>query len=195
ERVLGRHGEHNLIAEERLENDAAMTPRRTDDAQLELALRDPLDHGLRVGDREGDGDTGVRALELAEENRNDRANRPRGRADVGRAAELAAVGRLQLVDELLLELEHPLSAAVESRAGLGRLDAAPGAVEQLAAEALLERADLQADGRLGDAEPLRRMREALALDNRAERRELARVHKQSLSADEAQGDPRRGATC
>src|SRR5205814_929077 len=87
-------------------------------------------------------------------------------------------------DQLLLQLRQPLRAAVEREPGLGRLDAAAGAVEQPAVEALLERAHLQADGRLRDAEPLRRLREALQLDDRAERSKLARVHKESLSAEE-----------
>ena len=48
-------------------------------------------------------------------------------------------------------------------------------------EPLLERPDLQADRRLGDAEPLCRLREASPLDDRAEGRELTCVHKPILS--------------
>ena len=47
-------------------------------------------------------------------------------------------------------------------------------------ELLLERPDLHAHGRLGDAETLGRLREAPQLDNRAEGYELARVHKPTL---------------
>ena len=50
-------------------------------------------------------------------------------------------------------------------------------------EPLLERPDLQADGGLGDAEPLGRLREAAPLDDRAEGGELARVHKRILSME------------
>src|SRR5262245_15275555 len=110
-----------------------MAPRSADDAELDLALGHPLDDRLRVGDRQRDSHAWVRALELAEEHRDDGAAGACRRADVERAAELAAVGSLELVHELLLELQHPLGAAVEGGARLGRLDAAAGAVEQLAA--------------------------------------------------------------
>ena len=82
-----------------------------------------------------------------------------------------------LVEQLPLEREHALRAPVETVARLGRLHAPARAVEQLLPEALLERADLLADRRLRDAEPLSRLGEALALDDGAERRQLARVHK------------------
>ena len=109
------------------------------------------------------------ALELAEQDRDDRAARAGRGADRERAAELAGLALLELLDQLLLELQHPLRAAVEREPGLGRLDAAAGAVEQPAVEPLLERADLEADGRLRDPEPLGRLGEALQLDHRAER--------------------------
>src|SRR5437773_5190464 len=81
---------------------------------------------------------------------------------------------------MLLRREQALRRRVEPAAGLRRFDTAPGAVEKLPAEPLLERADLQADGRLGHSQPLRGLREALPLDHRAERGELTRVHKHSL---------------
>ena len=88
-----------------------------------------------------------------------------------------------LVEQLLLELQHALRAAEQPHPGLGRLDAAAGAVEQLRAEALLERPHLERHGRLRDAEPLGGLREAPPFDDRAERGELARVHKRILSQD------------
>jgi len=81
---------------------------------------------------------------------------------------------------LLLEGEEPLRAAIETDAGFGGLDAPPRAVEELLAEPLLERADLETDRGLRDTEALSRLREALELDDRAERCELARVHKRIL---------------
>jgi len=69
---------------------------------------------------------------------------------------------------VLLGGEQALRRGVEPAAGLGRLDPATRAVEQLAPEALLERADLQADGRLSHPEPLGRHGEALPLDHGAE---------------------------
>ena len=79
---------------------------------------------------------------------------------------------------------------VEPEAGFGRLDPAARAVEELRPEPLLERAHLQADGRLGDAEPLRRLAEAPPLDDGAEGRELTRVHKRILCV--GTGDRERG---
>jgi len=74
------------------------------------------------------------------------AKHPAGRA--GRGADLeaavddAAPALLQLVEQLLLEREQPASAAVEAQPVLGRLDAPPRAVEQLPAQALLQRPHL-----------------------------------------------------
>src|SRR5581483_10031077 len=101
-------------------------------------------------------------------------------AELEPAAQLLAALERDLGDHLLLEREQPLRAAVEAQARLGRLDAAPRAVEQLRPEALLERPHLEAHRRLGDPEPLRRLREAPPLDDGAEGGELARVHKASL---------------
>src|SRR5207237_8904009 len=87
-----------------------------------------------------------------------------------------------LLDELLLEREQLLRVAVEEQPRLGGLDAPPGPVEQPLAEPLLERPDLEAHRRLGDPEPCRRLREAPALDDRAEGCELSRIHKKPLCA-------------
>jgi len=77
-------------------------------------------------------------------------------------------------------MQQALRGRVEPQPRFGRLDAPAGAVEQLPAEALLERADLQLDRRLRHAEPLRGLREALTLDDGAKGGELSRVHKRSL---------------
>ena len=103
-----------------------------------------------------------------------------GRAELQRPGQHALVAGGDLLDDLLLEREQPLRAAVEPQPGLGRLDAPPGAVEQLGPEPLLERPHLQADGGLGDPEPLRGLREAAPLDDGAEGGELTRIHKRSL---------------
>ena len=84
------------------------------------------------------------------------------------AGELALAGVGDLLQQLLLEREHALRAAVEPEARLGRLDAPARAVEQAPAEPLLERADLKAHCRLRDAELLGGVREALLLDDGAE---------------------------
>ena len=56
-------------------------------------------------------------------------------ADLQLARELALALAGDLVEQLLLEREDPLRAAVEAQAGLGRLHAAPRAVEQPACRA------------------------------------------------------------
>ena len=74
---------------------------------------------------------------------------------------------------------------VELQPALGRLHTAPGAVEQLRPEPLLQRPHLERDGRLRHPEPLGRERERLALHHLAERLQLTRVHKRSLCRRDA----------
>ena len=179
-RVAGRARQDHLVVEERLERDRAVAPRRADDPELELARGDALDDRLRVGDGQRDPDARVLALELAEEERHDDRGRARRGADLQLARQLALALAGDLVEDLALERQQALRAAVEPQPGLGRLDAAAGAVEQLRAEPLLERPHLQRDGGLGDAETLGRLREAAALDDGAERGQLTRVHKDNL---------------
>ena len=154
-----------------------MAASRADDPELELPVCNLLDHGLSYGDRKPHADVGMSLLELAEEHRDDRAAGPRRRSELERARELALLVAEDVLEQLLLEREQPLRARVQAKPSLGRLDAAPRAVEQLPPEPLLERPDLEADRRLRDTEPLRSLREALALDDRAEGCKLARIHK------------------
>src|SRR5207248_2327266 len=112
--------------------------------------------------------------------RDDGAARAGRRAHLQRAAELALAAGSELLQQLPLEGEEALGPAVEREAGLGRFDPAPRAVEQLLPEPLLERADLEADSRLGHPEPLGGLGEALPLDDRAKCCELPRVHKHPL---------------
>ena len=179
--MAGRAGEDHLVLEERLEADGAVAASGSDDAELELALGHEVDHGLGVRNGQRHADARVLALELAQEDRDDDRGRPRRGADRDLAGELPLALAGHLVDELLLEGQQPLRASVEAETRLRRLDPAAGAVEQLGAEPLLERPHLQRHGRLRDAEALRRLREALALDDGAECGELARIHKPSLS--------------
>ena len=71
--MIRRAREHDLVAEERLERNAAMPPTGPDDAELELALGDAVDDGLRVGDGEPHAQLGVLHLELAEQEWDDRS--------------------------------------------------------------------------------------------------------------------------
>ncbi len=181
EAMAGRAHEHDLVVGERLELDTAVARRGADDAELQLPFRDEVDHGPRVVHLERDADGRVRALELAEELRHDDRGGPGRGADREHAREVALRLRDDVGEHLLLEREEPLRAAVQAPSGLGRLDAAPRPVEELGAEPLLERPHLQRDGGLGDPEPLGRLGEGAALDDRAERCELTRIHKRSLS--------------
>jgi hypothetical protein len=178
EGVTGRHGENDLVACQRLELDRAVTPERADYSQLELALGDPLDDGLRVGDGEDHLHPGVIALELAQEKGDEVRSRACRRADRKRPLKLAAGLLLELGEELSLELEEALRAAIEPEARLRGLDAPTGSVEELSAETLLERPNLEAHRRLRDPETLGGLREAPALDDLAEGGELPRIHKQ-----------------
>src|SRR5205085_2290834 len=125
-----------------------------------------------------------------QEERQNRAAGARGRADLEPPVQLARVARGDLLDDLLLEREQPLRAAVEDEPGLGGLDAPSRAVEQPLSEPLLERADLQAHRRLRDAEPFGRLREALPLDNGAEGREQDGVRRDSEIRDREPGELR-----
>ena len=122
----------------------------------------------------------VSVLELAEELRHDDCGRPGRRADRERARELALTLGDDVVEELLLEREQPLCATVQTHSRFGRLDATTRAVEELRPEALLERAHLERDGRLGDAELVGCVGERASLDDGAERGQLACVHKPIL---------------
>ena len=176
----GRADQDHLVLEDRLEADGPVAPRRADDAELEPAVGDEIDDRLGVVHLERDAEVGVALVELAQEHgHDDRGGAGRG-ADRELARELAGAVGGDLVEHLLLELQHALGAAEEAQPGLGRLDAAAGAVEQLRPEALLERPHLQRDGGLGDAEPLGGLREAPPFDDGAEGCKLARVHKRML---------------
>jgi len=179
-RVTRRASEDDLVPKEGLEDDAAVAPRGTDDAELELARGDPVDDRLRVEDPEQDVQVRMERAELAQEVREHDPAGARGGSDLEPALELG--GRLlgDLGDDLLLEGEQPLSAAEEPHPRLGRLDAAPRAVEELRPETLLERLDLKADSGLGDAEALGRLRERAPFDDGAESCELSRVDSESL---------------
>ena len=121
--------------------------------------------------------------EVAEETREHDTSGPGRRADLERPVELALGALGELVDEVLFEREQPLGAAVEARAGLGRLDASARAVEELHPEALLERAHLQRDRRLRHPEPLGGLRERAALDHGAERAQLSRLQVRATFLD------------
>ena len=109
ERMPGEAGEDHLVAEERLERDRAVAPGGADDAELEPAVGDELDHRLRVGHGELDAELGVVALELAEQHREDDGRGPGGGAELERPARSARPAR-----------PAPRAAAPRTRACAGR---------------------------------------------------------------------------
>ena len=154
-----------------------MAPCGPDDTELQFARGDALDDRLGVEHPQRDVQLRVELLELAEKlGDHDPAGTGRG-ADLEHPGKLVATLEPDLGDDLLLECEQPLCAAVEAHSRLGRLDATAGPVEELRPEPLLERPHLEAHRGLGDAEPLGGLREAAPLDDRAEGGELTRVHK------------------
>ena len=175
-----RADQDDRVTQERLVLHATVTRRRTDHTELERPVGDALDHRLRVEDGERDMQLRMLFGEPAEQRREDDAAGPGRRADLERPGELAGRVVGELVDDLVFQREEPLRRPVELGTGFRRFDAPTGAVEQLRAESLLERAHLQADRRLRDAEPLGRLGERPALDDLAERPQLPRVHKGSL---------------
>src|SRR5947207_10066489 len=174
-----RTRQDDLVREERLEGHRPVTARCADDAKLELAFGDARDDRLRVGDGELDLDLGVLLLELAQEEGNDDRRRPGGGADLQAARDRLLVPACDFGEQLLLELQQPLRASVQTETCFGGDDPPAGAVEQLRAEALLERANLETDRRLRDAEAHGSLGEASPLDDRTEGSTLARVDKES----------------
>src|SRR5581483_10744029 len=180
EAMAGRAGEHELVAEERLVLDGAVSWRSADDAECERPLGHALDGRLRVAHRERDVQARVMLRELAQQPWQDDAARAGRRTDLERAGEVALRVARDLGRDLLLEREQALRAAVQPQPRFGGLDAPPRAVEQLRPEPLLERLYLEAHRRLRDAEPLGRLAEAAPLDDGDEGLQLLRVHKRIL---------------
>ena len=66
-RVARRQQQHDLVAQEGLEHQAAVRALGADDAELELPVEDAVDDRLRVVDAQRDRDVGVLGVEGAEE--------------------------------------------------------------------------------------------------------------------------------
>src|SRR5207248_8390811 len=113
------------------------------DAELELALGDAVDDALRVRDRQAHVNARIRLGELAEQHGDDRAAGPGRRTELERPGERVLLPD-DVLDELLLEGEHPLRRGVQPAPRLRPLHAASGPAAEPCPEALLERSDLQA---------------------------------------------------
>src|SRR5207244_8911414 len=129
-----RAREHDLVAEERLVGDAAVARRRADDTELELALGDLRDDGLRIRDGQAHAHVGMRLVELAQQDGNDGAAGPGRGAELERPGERSLLAAADLVEQLLLESQQLLRGRIEPQPGLRRLDAAAGPVEELGSE-------------------------------------------------------------
>ena len=158
-----------------------MPPRGADDAELELARGHSLDDEWVSETVRNTRTSGFWRWNSPSTTGTTTAAGPVEAPSTRSPARSPSADAATSADELILEREHPLRPAVEPPACLGRLDAPARAVEELRPEPLLERAYLQRDGRLRDAEPVRRLREAAPLDDGAKRGQLTRVHKRSLS--------------
>ena len=184
ERVPGRADQDHLVLEDRLEAHRPVAPGGADDAELELAVGDEVDDRLGVVHLERDAQLGMTQLELAEEDGTATAAGP-VEAPID-SSPVSAPAPSEATSSSICSSSCSRRWAPRKRRtpGLGRLHPAPGAVEQLRAEPLLERPHLERDGRLGDTEPLGRLGEAAPLDHGAERGKLARIHKSILSQDQ-----------
>lgn len=120
--------------------------------------------------------TAVLALELAQEKRDGDGRGSGRRSEHELALELAIRDRRDVGLDLLFEREELLGTTVETPPRLGRFDPSPGAIEQLRAEALFERPHLERHGGLAHPESRGGLREAAAVDDRAEGLELACIH-------------------
>ena len=176
-----RAGEDHLVAHERLEPHGPMAPGSADDAELELPVGDALDHGLRVVHLERDANAGMVPLELAEEERDDDRRRPGGRADRELPASSPSLSASISPSSCSSSWSMRCAPRYSRRPASVGSTRRPERSTQLGAEPLLERAHLQRHGGLRDPEPLRRLREAPQLDDRAEGCQLACIHKRILS--------------
>src|SRR4029077_16170627 len=113
-----------LVAEERLEDDRAVLARGADDPELELPLRDHVDDGLRVEDRQGDRRLRRLLGKLADHLWHDRPARAGRGAELEPAPDRGLLLGRELLEELLLDREETLRAAIEALTCLGGLDTA-----------------------------------------------------------------------
>ena len=176
----GGNGEHHLVPVERLERDPTMATGCADHPELELAPPNVFHHRVSVGNGQCNVNLRMETLEFPEHDGQHAAAGACGSADLEPALELAFGLLAELREQLLLEPEQPLCPAIETKARLGRLDPTARAVEEPLPDALLERPDLQAHGRLRHAELGGGLGEAPPLDHRTKGRELLRIHKNTL---------------
>ena len=151
--VIGRHHEHQRVPPQRPGDHAVVGDRRQgNDGQLRTALHDQV-VGL-LGVHEVDVDIGLR-IGFAE-------GAQYGRQPV--QPDVVAGGQAQLARNLPGQIAHgllggeqllydSLGVGQQGLASLGEADVAANAVEQLAAQTLLQQRDAFADGGLGQMQP------------------------------------------
>ena len=104
--------------------------------------------------------------------------------NAGRCARTKRNGATHVVAELthgpngfIHRLLNTLPVHQQRLPGSRGFDTPPGTLYQPGLQKLLQLADLQADGRLGNAQQVRRRGKTAALDNQTERREIAQVER------------------
>ena len=171
----GGNGQHDPVAQERLELERAVAAAGADDAQLEVAVEDAVDHRAGRVDPKRHLDVRVRGPEAAEKLWQHVLAGP------GRRAHDQVTGRLvrvlgELAGELVAQGQHAQGVAMEHLAPVGRRRPAARAVDQRLAQHPLERLDLLAHGGLGHAQRVRGGRERPPLHNLDERLQLTQIH-------------------
>ena len=176
QRVIGRADDHQFVTHEGLEQQAAVRTGGAHHAQFQVVLEHPVAHGLGVLHHQRDLHLGVGLLEAPQQPRQQQLSRPRGRAHHQRAGHVVR----QLADlalQVVLKRQDAAGVAIHHAPGVGERHASAAAVEQAVAEPLLEGADLERHGGLGHTEFLRGMREGALVHDRAQREEVAQIHR------------------
>ena len=171
QRVVRRGHEHDLVDAERLAREPLVVGHAAGDRDVRAVLEQPGEDLAPVADVEVDVELRVRVAERADERRDDVVAGARHRADPQRRP-AALRGLARRPAARLEQPEHVRGVRRERRAGRGRAQPAPVALEQLRADLALERGDRRRHRRLRDDELLCRSRHRPASHHGRERREL-----------------------
>ena len=181
--MAGRADQDHLVLEDRLEAHGPVTPRGADDAELEPSVGDEVDDRLRVVHLERDAEVGVALWNSQSSTGTTTAAGPVEAPIESSPVRAPRTVRGDLAEHLLLELQQALGAAVQAQSRLGRLHPPARAIEQLRPRRFSSARTCNETAGCVTPEPFSGLREAPPLDDGAERGELARVHKRSLSQD------------
>src|SRR5712691_11337840 len=170
-----RHDDHHLLLQHREDLQVGRDDGQGEQPQVHLVVAQQAQDRLRCARGDAEVDLPVEVAELLQQPGQDEQAHRHPPADV----ELAAVelARLRDLPQGILHVPlDPVGQLQEQLAGGGEGDAAALAMQEQAAQLLLEELDLAADRGLGDVEALGGPREAALLRHRAEHLQLAHVH-------------------